>query len=174
LPNSLPRFLGDHVVKDFEKFVAADKIFNAGRMTEAFKRFLHLAEKGDTSAMTRVALMYEEGQGTARDVERSVLWNMKASKLGNTTGMFNLAIHHRGLGNSRLATALFEKALEGVDDEAALELAKMFLVSDLETGRVENYLRRVLESPYVSESSREEALVLLDDLEKGKGISPSP
>lgn len=147
-----------------DQFAKADQLFKDGDYRAAFKLFLSLAKMGDASAMTRVALMCGEGQGAEYSFEESLKWDMKAAEAGNPIALLNLGITYRRHGDAKRAREWFEKALQGGDGEAALELAKMYMISDLETPRVKNYLQVALASKNMCEASREEAERLLDEL----------
>jgi TPR repeat protein len=156
----------DDIIANEGRFARACRLYDEGHYKLAFEEFLALAEHGDTSAMTRIALMYDAGEGVSRDVEESIKWDMKAAELGDVTGLINLGISYRNRGDVRRARKWLEEALQAGDGEAALELAKMYLVSDLETDRVRAYLGIVLQSDSICESSRDEAEQLLEELQK--------
>lgn len=147
-----------------EQFIVASKLYDEGRYSEAFEQFLSLANQGDTSAMTRVACMYGEGKGVEYNFAASVNWDIKAAAAGSQTALVNLGISYRNIGDTRRAKEWFGKALQAGDGEAALELAKMYLVSDLEIDRVKNYLTLALQSTNICEASHDEAKDLLDGL----------
>ncbi len=147
-------------------FLLTDAAYERGEFEQAFANFLHLAEAGDLNGMARVACMYGDGEGTPRSREKSVEWDLKAAALGSTTSMFNLGITYRNAGNSREARRWFERLHEGGDGDASLELAKMYMVSDLEGERVKAYLRAAMQSSNVCDASKEEARELLNDLEQ--------
>jgi len=132
----------------------------------AFAIFLKLAESGNLSSMANIAVMYNTGRGVDLDVEKSIKWDEKAIQAGNTASMSNLGITYRMCGDIRKAKFWFEKAIAAGDDETALELAKMYLVSDLEKERVKHYLEMVLTAKHCTEAGRDEARDLLDQLSK--------
>lgn len=145
-------------------FAKADALYDLGRYEEAFQMFLALAEQGDLGGMNRVAVMYSVGQGTPCNFEESIRWDKQAAELGDVAALLNLGISYRRAGDVRQAKCWFEQALAKGDGEAALELAKMYLISELETQRVIDYLRLVLSSSTVCEDSLEEAQRLLTEL----------
>jgi uncharacterized protein len=144
-----------------DQFAIASRLFDDAQYKEAFEQFLYLAKQGNSSAMTRVAVMYGEGKGVEYDFEECVRWDMKAADAGSQAALLNLGISYRNTGDARAAKRWFEKSLQMGDGEAALELAKMYLISELETERVKKYLDQALQSKNTCEASREEARQLL-------------
>lgn len=154
-----------------ERFVLADAAHDRGQFEEAFATFLVLAEEGDLNGMARVACMYADGEGTARSIEKSLEWDLRAAALGCGTSMFNLGITYRNCGDAREARRWFEKCHLAGDGDASLELAKMTMVSELEGERIRAYLRAAAQSSHVCEASRDEARELLDGLDAGPGAA---
>lgn len=152
----------DRGTPEDDRFAQADRLYEEGLFTEAFAAFLSLAEQGDTSAMTRVAIMYGTGEGVARSFEDSIKWDMRAAELGDVTGLFNLGVSYKTEGDIRESRRWFEKALAAGDGEAALELAKLSLEEDAEKAAA--YLHRALQNGDLCEASREEAEHLLAGL----------
>lgn len=122
-----------------------------------------MAEQGNINAMTRLALMYDNAQGTVYSFEECVRWDKQAAELGDVTALFNLGVTYRRVGDVRTARQWFEKALAAGDAEAGLELAKMYLISELEKARVREYLLLALQDDTLLETSREEALRILNE-----------
>jgi uncharacterized protein len=147
-----------------DPFAIASQLYDDAQYKEAFEQFLLLAKHGDSAAMTRVAAMYGEGKGVEYDFQECVGWDMKAADAGSQAALFNLGISYRNIGDVRVARRWFEKSLQVGDGEAALELAKMYLISELETERVKKYLEQALQSKNICEASREESERLLNEL----------
>jgi len=146
-----------------ELFMSADTAYERGDFEDAFAKLLKLAEGGDLGGMERVACMYGDGEGTTRSRDKSLEWDLKAAALGSTTSMFNLGITFRNSGDAREARRWFEALHAAGDGDASLELAKMYMISDLEEERIRSYLLAAVRSSNVCEASREEAQHLLDD-----------
>lgn len=87
-----------------------------------------------------------------------------ATVLGDDVAAFHVAVTYRVKGDARNARIWFERALRAGDGEAALELAKMYMISDLEHERVREYLTTAIDSDSICEASREEAKALLAEL----------
>lgn len=127
----------------------------------ALDLFRQGAEAGDASAMGWLACMYGNGEGTKRDIDKSIYWDKTAVKAGDSVSAFNLAVTYRTIGNIQESKRWFEKAIEMGDHEAALELAKLYMVSDKERKTVRKLLNVAIQGTFVSEASREEASELL-------------
>jgi len=108
--------------------------------------------------------MYGAAQGVDLDFDKSIEWDEKAIQAGSITSMTNLGITHRMRGNVKKARFWLEKALAAGDSEAALELAKMYLISDLETERAKQYLELALAGEICTDAGRDEARELLRQL----------
>lgn len=154
----------EHDLNSKDPFALASQLYDDGDYKRAFGQFLSLANEGDTSAMTRVALMYGEGQGVARDVDESIRWDMRAAESGDTVGMLNLGITYLTKGDTTSAALWFEKAMDAGDGEAALELAKMHLVDGNDHARIKRYLALAAGDANLSEASSQEVKRLLDEL----------
>jgi TPR repeat protein len=135
--------------------------YESGDYETAFALFLRSAQGGDVDSMTRVASMYGAGEGANLDFQKSIEWDEKAVEAGSIASISNLGITYRMCGDTRKARFWFEKAIAAGDCEAALDLAKMYLISDLETARIKKYLELVLSGENSSVAAREEAAEIL-------------
>lgn len=142
-------------------FSQADEQYELGNLNAAFELFLKAAVQGDLSAMNRVACMYGDGEGTTRDYEKSIEWDLKAAEAGSDTSMLNLAITYRALGDIRSAKEWFERSLGAGNGEAALCLAKLYMVSDKEADKIQHYLNIAINHEAISDSSKDEAVDFL-------------
>lgn len=147
-----------------ELFELADQAYQAGEYEKAFKLFSRASENGDSSAMSRLAIMYADGEGVAYDFDKSVYWDLQAIETGCISSMSNLAITYRNHGDARESRKWFEKACEAGDIDAALKLAKLLVVSDKELDQVRVLLEQVARSKEACSASVEEAQKMLDDL----------
>jgi phosphohistidine phosphatase len=155
--------------KDGAAYDLADQLENAGKYRRAFKLFHRLAKRGNSAAMTRLALLYDRGCGVKYNWAKIIKWETKVAETGDSAGMFNLGVTYRRAGDVRRAKKWLGKALQAGDGEAALEMAKMYLISELEHDRVKHYLHRALETGCLCEASREEIQRLLEELENEAG-----
>lgn len=138
-----------------------------GDEKKAFLLYQILSKKGDAWAMSALARFYDQGKVVDFDLEESMAWDLKAIAAGCKTSLFNLAVTYRRHGDSRKAREWFERSLAAGDASAALELAKLYLVSDKENERVVKYLSVVIASRAgidVSEDDMEEALSLMKEM----------
>lgn len=154
-------------------YLEADAEYEKGDLESAFNLFLASAKEGCFAAMTRVANMYTCGEGVACDYDKAIEWEKKATESGDTSTFINIAISYRIKGDMKLAKQWLEAALAAGDGEAALELAKLYMICDLERCKVVEYLRKVIESQNVCDASREETARLLteyDISEQGRNM----
>lgn len=144
-----------------ELFEKADKLFDDGKLEEAFSLFLVGANRGDTSCMTRVALQYAEGQGVSRDIEKSLYWDAKAAERGDACGALNAAVSFRSINEPEKSRQYFEKALDLGNGEAAFELA-LVNVNDIPLAK--KYLAICLTHENLSEDTLQKARDMLKAL----------
>lgn len=143
-------------------FVRGDALEEQGLFEQALEAFSAGANAGDVSCMTRLALLYTNGQGVdCCDFDKAIEWEMKAHEAGDSMALFNLGITHRMKGDLLEARACFEEALSAGDNSAALQLAKLYVVSPKESEMVRHYLGMVLADDTLCEAEREEAASLL-------------
>jgi TPR repeat protein len=146
-------------------FLEGNALYEKGELKKAFEIFLRAATLGDTSSMTRVASMYTCGEGVNCDYDKAIEWELKAAGEGDVTALFNLGISYRIKGDIRNSKSWFEKALQAGDASAAIELAKLVLVSDKEIDTAIAYLNAALENkPTLCESEIQAAETLLLEL----------
>jgi phosphohistidine phosphatase len=157
--------LVSHLKPEDEKcYNHAVRLEAAGKYRQAFKRFRRLAKRGNSDAMTYLAHLYDYGHGVKPSFEQSVKWELKVAESGESSGLLNLGVMYRRIGDIRSAKKWFEKALWLGDGEAALEIAKMYLISDIETGRVKDYLHKALALGRLTKACEGEIQRLLDEL----------
>lgn len=154
--------------KDDDLFSQADDLSDQGRHAEAFEIFLRLASDGDKYAMSRLAIIYGDGLGTKKDTNESIKWDLRAIDSGDITSMSNLALTFCQQRKFAEARNWFEKAVAAGDGDAALELAKLLQVSLLERDNVRILLKTAIESNFVTQASVDEAMALLDQIERSE------
>jgi TPR repeat protein len=145
-------------------FLKADSQYELGNFDAAFRLFLKAAEQGSSSAMSRIACMYGNGEGIGQDYGKSLEWDLKAVKFGEDSSMLNLAITYRMVGDIKKAKHWFEKSLASGNGEAALALAKLFMVSDKEEENIKYYLSIAVKHTNLSDQSRNESHAFLAEL----------
>jgi uncharacterized protein len=121
-------------------FKEASDLADKGKHAEAFELFHKLAEGGDRSAMTRLAVIYFCGDGVGKNIDESISWDIRAIEAGDVAAMANLAITYASLREFRKARHWFERAVEMGDGDAAFDLAKLLDVSEFERTKVESLL----------------------------------
>jgi TPR repeat protein len=142
-------------------FEAGSSAYEKGHFRKAFKLFKEGAENGDADCMIKLAIMYTCGEGVCCDYDDAIKWERRAVDAGCIYAMINLGISYRIKGDLVLARSWFEKALDNGDGEAALHLAKLYMVSDKEVERIKKYLIIAMNNEQTCEYSVEEARTLL-------------
>lgn len=145
-------------------FIEADALHDQGQYTEAFTLFMQGAENGDSSCMTRIASMYSCGEGIECDYDKALEWELKAIELGDISAMINAGITYRAKGDLVKSKYWFEQALENGHSSGAIELAKLYMVSDKEIDRVKEYLAIAMLDEGLCEGEIEEVNHLLSNL----------
>lgn len=145
-------------------YVQALKEYELGKFELAAKKFEKGANAGNVEAMQMLALLYAGGDGVERDFEKSIYWDKRAIELGSIVSLSNLAITYRMRGDIREAKSWFEKAVKTGDGDAALDLAKLYMVTDKEKETIKNLLQQVVDSQNVTEASVEQAKTFLKEL----------
>lgn len=158
----------------YSHFERGDALEEQGCLEQAFEEFIAGANAGDASCMTRLALLYTLGKGVACcDFDRAIEWETKAHEAGSPMALFNLGITHRMKGDLLKARSCFEKALSAGDNNAALELAKLYIVSPKESETVKYYVGLALMDESLSEAERQEAEQLLTQAEVLPATEPT-
>lgn len=125
-------------------FNEANEKYENGEFVEAFHLFMEAANKGDESAMGRLACMYADGEGVERSYQKSIEWDTKAIKCGAKLSILNLGITYRMMGDILKAKECFRESAHLGDADAALNLAKLYMVSEKETEAIKKYLNIAL------------------------------
>ncbi|RZN74027.1 tetratricopeptide repeat protein, partial [Avibacterium paragallinarum] len=100
-----------------------------GNFATALQLWKPLAEQGNASAQSNLALMYRKGQGVKQDYFQAVKWYQKAAEQGNADAQFNLALMYKnGQGVKQddfQAVKWYQKAAEQGDASAQNNLGIM-------------------------------------------------
>lgn len=118
-------------------FDEALALYQAGRLSEALKRFTALAEQGHTMAQYIVGNMYDFGESVPKNFETAFIWYKKAAEQGHPDAQYNLGCFYAdGKGTKRdyeQAIAWFRKAADSGNKDAqrevitlSRELSKMY------------------------------------------------
>lgn len=148
-----------------ELFVEADNLYDRNEYELAFNLFMKGAKAGDTSCMSRIALMYCDGDGVDRDFDKSIEWDRKAYDAGYKTSLLNMAITYRMKGRMLNYKYWLEQSLADGTGSAALELAKLYMISDKEKDNVLKYLKITISHDGMTEAEIEEAEMLLSEMQ---------
>ncbi len=152
---------------DVDLFDQASDAWDREDFETAFLIFHALSMQGDVNAYANLGVLYEQGMGTARDIDQAIYWYKKAWRCdGQTSACSNLADLYQKIGNRRAALYWWKKAVAEGDGEAALDLAKTYLARDLKVSRdkAKSLLQVAVSSDVISSGGREEAEHLLAHL----------
>ena len=98
----------------------------------AVTKFRSAALKGNADAQTVVGMMYEQGQGVARDNKEAVRWYRFPARQGIAIAQYNLGLmYQEGEGVEQdysEAARLFRLAAESGHEEAQLKIASLYLI----------------------------------------------
>ncbi len=147
-------------------FYQANEFWDNGDLKNAFDLFMLAAKGGDTNAQSSVAYFFDNGLGVKKDKKKALFWYRKAARKGDVVAYNNIAILYRESNNYKRARFWFLKALNGGDGDAALELAKLYLIKQTKINLLKalEYLHLVPKSKNVTDASIEEAKKILKDL----------
>ncbi|MGH8710942.1 MAG: tetratricopeptide repeat protein [Burkholderiales bacterium] len=98
--------------------------------TTALGIFRGLADQGDARAQTNLGLMYQRGEGVARDDAEAVKWYRKAADQGFVTAQFNLGyMYSKGIGvanDDTKAVKWYRKAADQGHASAQFNLGRKY------------------------------------------------
>jgi TPR repeat protein len=99
-----------------EAVTKANTALEAKQYDEALQWYKRAAELGNASAMRNVGLLYETGQGTAKDLAQAAAWYKRAAEKQQPNAMYDLAyLYETGRGVERdysAAAEWYRKAAE--------------------------------------------------------------
>lgn len=139
---------------------------------KAFKLFLSGLANNEFECLSWLSNMYTTGLGVECNYEKAIEMDLKIFQLGNISGALNLGIDYRMIGDIKKSKYWFETAFNLGDMEAALELAKLYMVSDLEIEKITHFLKLVVRSNDVTEDSKEQAKNFLVMYENNAKLIP--
>jgi uncharacterized protein len=130
---------GITIADPLEDGVAA---YERGDFATALRLFQPLAEQGDASAQSNLGVLYEKGQGAARDYREALKWYRQAAKQGYANAQFNLGVmFYAGQGvtqDYREAARWFRLAAE---QGAALAQSNLGFMYEKGQGLSRDYVR---------------------------------
>lgn len=144
-------------------FLRANAAWDEGQSKIAFALFGQAAKKGDVSAYNSIGYFYDHGIGVRKDPIAALRWYKRAASKGDVCAFSNLGVSYKDKKNFRWAKYWFEKALAGGDEDAALELGKLFLgkMDSHSASCAISYLQIAARSVYIDRQGRTEAKKLL-------------
>jgi TPR repeat protein len=147
-------------------FQRADRQWEQGKLQSAFRLFLAAAKGGDTGCQNNLGYFYDEGIGVKPNRARALYWYRRAYRRGVRCAASNIGVVYRDEENWKQALAWFERAIKLEDDDANLEIAKIYLHQMKDRAKAIHYLKQTLKAKPddVTEASREEAQRLLKQL----------
>lgn len=127
--------------------------YDQGLYREAFEIWRPIAESGDITAQTLLAMVYERGEGVSRNPRLAALWYRRAAEAGHPQAQFQIGRYYRdGLGVERSlpdAFAWFSLAAQSIPKNASGENSATKALVDLsdkmDAVAAENGDRRLLE-----------------------------
>ena len=130
---------------------------------ELFTLSLQGAEAGDAFCMQDVANMYSSGEGTEINYYKSEEWHDKFEAEMDFPSELNKAINYRLMGDILEYKKILERVVLTGNGEAALNLAKLYMISEREKDNIIKYLKMTIASNNVCEASIEEAEEFLEN-----------
>ena len=125
---------------------------------------LAAARAGDTGAQVNVGYSYDVGQGAPRSRTKALYWYRRALRNGVAYAATNIGTVYRDEGRPKLAERWFQKAASLGDDDAWLDLAKLYLGPLQNAAHASTALTRLLVSTCITMASREEGARLKADV----------
>lgn len=133
----------------------------------AFRLFLLIADEiGEETALSTTGYFYDNGIGVRRNKTKAMYWYKRAYRAGSGTAAINVGLMFRQRGEATTALRWFRRALVIGEHEAALNIAQIY-AGNAKPRLAAGYLRFVLQAKHVTESTREEASAMLNQLRLG-------
>jgi TPR repeat protein len=142
----------------------ADEQWGRGRMRSAFRLFLAAAKAGMVPASEIVGQFYDHGIGVKADQDLALYWYRRAYRHGYDSAANNIGCVWRDRKKVSRALVWLHRAVKLGDDDANLNIAKIYLRDNRSLKKAILYLKKVYRSRYVTEGSKEEARLLLERL----------
>jgi uncharacterized protein len=146
----------------------ADRLWSQGRMRPAFRLFLAAAKAGIVPAFRTVGQFYDRGDGVKANQEAALYWYRRAYRHGSESAANNIGCIWRDRGKLSRAMWWLKQAVKLGDDDANLNIAKVYLRRRRNLAKAEEYLNKVCKSKRVTRGSKEEARQLLKKLGRAR------
>ena len=154
--------------KEEVQFRRAWELWDQGYHRRAFRLFLLAAKKGHLSSQLNIGYCYDVGVATKKNTQKAIYWYKRAYRGGNAGAANNIGTMLRDSKKFAHALKWFERALQMGDDGAAFEIAKIYLNHYADTSAAIRYLRTVVKSDRLDETTQNKARRLLMSAKKLK------
>lgn len=139
-----------------------DTFLENGDMKGALRLLKPLAVQGDVGSMFMMGYVLEQMELHYVDkLSASIEWYKRAASKGFYPAANNIGVLFRDVGDRRRALRWFWRAVELGDDDALLEIAKLYLANQRSAYRAKVVLQRLSCSEVSTEHGVEEANRLL-------------
>ncbi|MDD5267295.1 MAG: tetratricopeptide repeat protein [Methylococcales bacterium] len=119
-------------IKPEYTFKQAIVFYGMKQFAEALPLFKQLAEDGNPEAQHKLGLMYENGKGTDRNLDKAISWYEKAAQQGMAKSQFNLgSLYLRELQDKNHALYWFKQAAEQQYPNAEFNLGVFYANGEL-------------------------------------------
>ncbi len=113
--------------KSNQQFVRACELWDQGEARRAFHLFLLAAKAGDGGAQLNLGYFYDVGIAVKKNIPKAFYWYRRALKQGEGCAARNIGTIYRDQNRINLALRWFNRAAELRDDDAFLEIGKIYL-----------------------------------------------
>ena len=149
-----------------ELFTRAERQESNGKMRSAFRLFLAAAKAGEPGCQVNLGNYYDAGKGVRRNRAAALYWYKRAYRRGSSDAASNIGVLWRNENKPKLALEWFRKSVRLGKEEANLEIAKYYLLNEVDPARAIRHLKKVRPSPYVTPAGVIEARTLLKQARK--------
>jgi uncharacterized protein len=147
--------------------------WDQGQVKLAFRIFAARARSGDAGAQLNLGYFYDVGLGTRRNRAQALHWYRRAYRQGSGAAASNIATVYRDDGRPALALAWYKRALSLKEDDAAVDIAKHYLLGvgvRKDRRRALAALGRAVRSHNLTPAIRYEAQRLLNRVKRGDQV----
>jgi TPR repeat protein len=138
-------------------FNRADAEWENGNLRSALRLFLAAVKAGDRGSLVNVGYFYDIGIGVRPNRSKALYWYQRAYRRGEGAAAANIGTIWRDAQEFTRAVAWFKRAVKLGDDDANLEIAKLYLRDPHHRHEATSYLEKAWRSDQVTEATAEEA-----------------
>ena len=149
-----------------ELFREGWRLLDDGDTRSGSRVLLAAAQMGHLEAQQGVGYLHDVGKGLTRSVEKALYWYRKAARRGDAAAATNIGLLYRERHANAVAMRWFRKALALGNSDALIEIAKLQATSPRGHRRAIAGLRHLVARKDITESTREEAEILLRELNR--------